>query len=513
MEQIGLTVRPFTEQDFFEALKNLHFDAAEVAEQPRAKYLLGYLKTISAQSILTEEPYTDADYLDDFASYYVRCHTPYLRRCKRLHFFSADLEDGWFEAALTEEGLNKLRSAYLGFIVARPLPDSIIGKTVLNTYDADNGRREYPATLDYDVHLCGLNLRVEKSLAFQEQDTILAACATVALWSCFQKTADLFRTPVPSPSAITRAATQFTHHGRAIPSHGLIVTEICSAIRHNGLEPELFEVSNKLPIASLLYGYLHMGLPVILGVDVGGEGGHAIAIAGYSICAQRVRKNERGADVPMRGLRIDALYGHDDHAGPFSRLDIRPAQGSSGDFFVSLGWSNKLTGTPIKLRPTVIIVPVYHKIRITFLDVQKWLTTVHRLIAIWFPGVQFEWDVRLCTASQYKTDLQENDWVPVTMRDAGLRQDLPRFLWRATLRADDHVAAEFLFDATGLARTLPLLSVVWLAEQVALKIEGLLTSKSFQPTADLMLTPRFNRFLKESLAQRHGGDPAGVPGA
>jgi hypothetical protein len=416
--------------------------------------------------------------------------------------------------------LAELQSAYLGFIVARPLPDSIIGKTVLNTYDDDHGRREYSVTLDYDVHLCGLDLQVKDSLAFQEQDAVLAACATVALWSCFQKTADLFHTPVPSPSAITRAATQFTHHGRPIPSHGLIVTENCAAIRHVGLEPELFELggklpleaSRKLPLASLLYGYLHMGLPVILGVQTKGRGGHAIALAGYSKCAQRVRKTEPGTQVPMRGLRIDALYGHDDQAGPFSRLSIRSAHGSSGDVLESQGYVDGLTGEPLALEPTVIIVPVYHKIRITFLDVQKWLTMVHRLIAIWFPGVQFEWDVRLCMANQYKADLQKDNWVPAAMRESGLRQDLPRFLWRATLEVDDHVAADFLFDATGLARTVPIISVVWLAEQVALKIGGLLTSRSFQPTADLMLTPRFSRFLRESLAQRHGDNPAGVPG-
>lgn len=508
MKPIGLTVLPYNEPNLFEALRNRHYDAAEVAGQPRARYLAGYLDKIATRSIVIEDPYTDADYLDDFASYYVRCHTEYSSRCKRLHFFRSDLSEGWFESALTKEGLDQLQSSYCGFIVARPLPDAIIGRTVLSTYDADNGRRKYPATLDYEVHLCGLDLRVGKSLAFQEQDTILAACATVALWSCFQKTAQLFHTPIPSPSAITRAATQYAHRGRPIPSHGLFVPEICNAIRHIGLEPELFESGPKLPLASLLYGYLHAGLPVILGVDVAGQGGHAIALAGYSIQKERVQREEQGTSVPMRGQRIDAFHGHDDQAGPYSRLAIQISRETEGFHLQSEGWRDESGNGLVPLRPTVIIVPVYHKIRITFLDVQTWLSKVHRLFAVWLRHVQLEWDVRLCMASQYKADLQKDAWIPADLRNRGMRQDLPRFLWRATLWADGQAAADLLFDATGLARTLPLVSVEWLGVHVADKIEELLTSESFRETADALLTPRLNRFLKESLAQRHGGAPA-----
>ncbi len=502
MKQIGLANLPFSEQNFFGALANTHFEVAEVAQHRQAQYLRGYLTTIRARSIVIEDPYTDAGYLDDFACYYVRCHEDYSKTCRRLHFFSAELEADWVENALHPGELTRLQSIYLGFIVARPLPDAIIGRTVLRTYDSADGRRDYPVGLDYDVHLCGIDLRVEKSLAFQEQDTILAACATVALWSCFQKTANLFQTTIPTPSAITRAATQYAHRGRPIPSHGLFVTEICSAVRHVGLEPELFEIGPNLALVSLLYGYLSMGLPVILGVDIEGQGGHAITLVGYSIRIER--GDETGSDIPMKGARINVLYGHDDAQGPYSRLEIKRSNASGGIHLESEGWLDERTGKLLQIRPTVVIVPVYHKIRITFIDVQEWLTKVHKLFAVWLREVQLEWDVRLCMANDYKFDLQNDEWVPDVFRTRGLRQDLPRFLWRATLWADGRVAADFLFDATGLARTLPLLSVEWLGENVAARIQQLLSSDSFGETADLLLTPRLCRFLRDSLSQRHG---------
>ncbi len=501
MGHIGLTVHPFNGDELFQALSNPHFSPTEVAAHDRAKYLYNYLKTLKTRCILIEDPYTDADYLDDFASYYVRCHTDYERRCRRLHFFSCELPEDWWTRALSPNGLAALQSAYLGFVVARPLPDSIIGRTVLRTYDGDHGRRAYPATLKYAVHLCGLTLSVEETLAFQEQDTILAACATVALWSCFQKTAQLFHTAVLSPSAITKVATRFTHHGRPIPSHGLIVTEMCTAIREVGLEPELFEISGGLPLASLLYAYLRLGLPVVLGVKTCRPGGHAIALAGYSLRDSWVRSSEIGTQVPMRGLRIDALYGHDDQVGPFSRLEIATPGGAS-DTLLSQApiYVDERTGTASPLTPNVVIVPVYHKVRITFLDVQKWLTGLHRLFVVWLPDVQLEWDVRLCSVNQYKQDLQTDDWVPAFYRDRALRQDLPRFLWRATLHSNGHVGVDILFDATGLARTVPILSVAWLSDPLSAKIRDLLHSESFAEVAEAILTPQLYRSLSDSFA-------------
>ena len=56
--------------------------------------------------------------------------------------------------------------------------------------------------------------------------------------------------------------------------------EICAAIRHVELEPEVFTVRDSLPVVSLIYAYLRMGIPVILGVEIEGVGGHAITLTG-----------------------------------------------------------------------------------------------------------------------------------------------------------------------------------------------------------------------------------------
>src|SRR5439155_23260261 len=119
-----------------------------------------------------------------FASYYVRCHEHYDRLCSRLHFFAEELTDetlrSLIQGNLSSEQTNSIRHSYLGFVVARPLPSAIIGRTLLKTYPPDEGdRRHYTVVRNYDSHLFGVKLSV-RSLPFQEQDSVLAACATVA---------------------------------------------------------------------------------------------------------------------------------------------------------------------------------------------------------------------------------------------------------------------------------------------------------------------------------------------
>jgi hypothetical protein len=253
MPQPAFEVCPFSEDQLFQHLGNELFGPADVAEHGRAKYLGRYLSDVGARTIVVEYEYTDGDYLDDFAAYYVKCFQPYHRRCKRLHFFAhavtRDRFLGFVRGDTSPNEMQTFRDSYLGFVVARPLPDAIIGRTELRTYESDSGRRNYPCTCEYNANLFGIELSV-RSLAFQEQDSVLAACATVALWCAFHKTAVLFGTPVPTPAAITRVANQVVHPARPVPSHGLNIQQICNSIRHVGLEPEVVQVGQNLPLIS-----------------------------------------------------------------------------------------------------------------------------------------------------------------------------------------------------------------------------------------------------------------------
>jgi len=76
---------------------------------------------------------------------------------------------------------------------------------------------------------------------------------------------------------------------------------------------------------SLVYGYLQLGVPVVLILDVEGDG-HAVTVAGYSLKETPAISREDWVDPtpPLRrvGLRIDELYVHDDGVGPFARIKV-----------------------------------------------------------------------------------------------------------------------------------------------------------------------------------------------
>ena len=75
--------------------------------------------------------------------------------------------------------------SYLGCIVLRPIPKTFLCKVCLRPYERDKNRlTKYWLSADYDISLFGIPLKI-KTIAFQEQDKVLSACATTALWTFF----------------------------------------------------------------------------------------------------------------------------------------------------------------------------------------------------------------------------------------------------------------------------------------------------------------------------------------
>ncbi|MGH8556991.1 MAG: hypothetical protein ACRESZ_05915 [Methylococcales bacterium] len=320
----------------FEGLLNLFASVSRaslqaIATKLHAVYFQEYFNCIGAKTIVVEREYVDRDYLEDYAEYYVRCFQDYPRKCARLHFFKLEFSLEDFEDCLLNKSgrinFERLQADYLGFIVLKPLPRTIIGRTCLVTYPHE-GRRYFAATRSYAANLFGLSLKVHNSLAFQEQDSVVAACATSALWSIFQVTGQIFQHPIPSPLAITNNATEIlTKDQRALPSIGLNSIEMAQAIKPVGLEPYAVNTSHHYHLKATLYAYLRAKIPMMFGFGLFEPsypqarffGKHAVAITGYSLGHEQSEPLE-GTNFLLIATRIDKIYVHDDQVGPFSRM-------------------------------------------------------------------------------------------------------------------------------------------------------------------------------------------------
>ncbi len=477
------SIEPFSAPAFRAALVSATCLPEDILKNPKVTYIADYLTAVNAVTMVVEEEYVDADYLDDFAFFYAKSFEQISKFCKRLHFFSKAFDDARFRSAIiTGTETEFLEHSYLGFVVARPLSSAVIGRTVLINYPSDNGRRNYSATQPYRANLFGLSLEV-RSLAYQEQDTSLAACATVALWSCFQQTRKLFQSLSPTPVTITRAATHVLEASRPFPSRGLSIKQICNAIAAVGLDPEFYAVTPDLPLSTLMYSYLSLGIPILLVVEIKGVGLHAVAVNGYSLRTKRQIATE-GMGVPalyppLVGQRIDEFYAHDDQVGPFSRLKVvEPAGQNQTITFTESGcWKEPLV-------PRAIIIPVHPKIRIGFREVLKNLPQLSAVGTWTRPAARadLEWNVRLTTSNQFKMNIKAPEsTVPVNFRERLLLEGLPKHVWHCSLSAAGQPLLEALLDSTAMVNGYMVRRMWWCDEHVRKNLGALLNNPMLRP--------------------------------
>lgn len=442
----------------------------DIQSKLHCMYLKDYFLSpeINAQTILVENNYIDRDYVEDFAEYYVRCFRHYRKKCTRVHFFDNLFSSEDFESVLrgdNQELAEALRKDhYLGFIVIKPLPETIIGRTCLKTYGNDSGRRNYLGVTPYKASLFGLDLEID-TLAFQEQDSVLAACATSALWSIFQVTGKIFQHSIPSPSVITKSAAKYAPmDNRYFPNTGLTAFQIASAVRSLGLEPSKVQPGDSFIFKSTLYAYLRSGLPVLFGIELWDTstlkdsllGLHAVAVTGYSLGIQEAIL-EDPTDILLKATRIDKIYVHDDQVGPFARMDLE-LQNINGKerFCLSTSWKDS-NGTlnGVKAVPHIFVIPLYHKIRIPFENVLAAvrsivfiLDTPFRKYSLYPKGLI--WDIHLICANDIKREILASNSLSKDQKNKTLLQELPRFIWRAKALHDNAPVIDLLFDATDI---------------------------------------------------------------
>jgi hypothetical protein len=447
---------------------------AAVHDKDNLKYFEKYFEDVKAGTIVVEYPYIDRGFIEDYAGYYSRCFHQYERFCTRLHFFDDTISTrqiGHFLKSLLkipptaeDSMVQALNNAYLGFFVVKPLPNTVIGRTCLRTYPEED-RRNYPTIRDYTANLFGLELKVQ-TLAFQEQDLTISRCATSALWSLLQASSVLFQHQELSPVQITTAAAvRFPTETRYLPSDGLSGVQIADVIRTAGLEPTAIDAKDDYVLKSTVFSYLMAGIPIIMCLAVGETPEeterelHAVTVTGFSLGGQLTTcQCQSDCQFLLRASRIDELYAHDDQVGPFAKMvfesfsadDDPDAQHKLPQLITPVGKGKSRTSCPL-----LLIMPLYHKIRIPFKDVFQATHEFDHYYRFYAPEnfpKDLEWQIALIEINRLKESIFWNDdkCVAPINRSAILKSRLPRFMWRATACFEDQPFLELLFDATDI---------------------------------------------------------------
>ncbi len=278
---------------------------------------LRHLQVLDAKCFVLEDPYIDRDYSADFFHFYARTFRAHERHCKRIHFFSANISP-LLRRPLSTDRLGQLQNSgvtsYCGFCVVRPLPTAPIGRTVLKGRLPGGFDIEATVTCraNFDVNLLGVNLQVTGA-SFLQQDARVGACAQVAIWAGMRHMHARYNYNWVSLADITRFAKPTTAaEAVSLPAGSDFLTSerMIRGISEAGYQPLCFRGRD---IDSAILPYVESGIPVILGLNVGGAVGHAVTVIGRVFAKQENPTKEAIDYVP-------AYIVHDDQGGPYMWL-------------------------------------------------------------------------------------------------------------------------------------------------------------------------------------------------
>ncbi|MBY7905122.1 hypothetical protein KW458_06425 [Vibrio fluvialis] len=452
-------------------------DFPDIFNKKQIDYLFRYLKDLKANSVLLEPKYIDKDYLEDFNNYYVKCFGNNGFMSARLHFFSKKIDHKYMTDILTtgdQRNIEDLQHAYLGFIVIKPLAKTFIGKTCLKTYASVNQEDGNKVCLhrEYNVDLFGIPLSVS-SVAFQEQDKVVSACATTAIWSSLHAMRWKNVRDIRSCSEITtNAVNHIPGSNNSFPNLELSNKQILRALdfeklKHHTIDVRGYESSNFL---SLVKTHIDSNIPLILGVDVYEKNdndarkldGHAITVLGY--------KNKSIGD--------NAIYVHDDRLGPYARAEVIDT--SCMNFLEETKWGlalqeksddGKWKSPHEILVVNSLIIPAPHKVRLPssfasktcefiMLDYENLMTELERKGEdVTENRDSLTFDVVLSEISKIRQDIISEDFAGNSEDDLAILQrekvkfltgSYARFQWVSSFHYNGTPIFKILLDATDI---------------------------------------------------------------
>ena len=487
----------------------------QIRQKRQINYINNYLLNWETQKnqdkpsnlrVIVEHAYIDQHYLDDYSQYFIRCFKQYPRDCVRIHFFENQSIDSLklrviLSSGLTEKRRKRLNKDYLGFVVIRPIPNTFIAKACLRSYEHLSNQTDSPLiTRKCHANIYGIPLEVQ-SVAFQEQDRVLSACATSALWSFYHAHKCISSHNRPSAITITKSAyPEDSGMDAQFPNGGLTAEMMCRSIRAHGLEPRLFvrDIRHPQPhrncpsillrltryfrnaskhifrptidigyatIVEHIYAYCSGDQPLMMGIDVSTDGkkqgDHAVTVLGFGLNELPQHTNPT-CRLKLKAHRITKLYIHDDRTGPYARLEFANNQWKLG---IDNPIANDVEFKQESYKPTDLVLGLYHKIRIHYTRIRSTCASfVSQLIDISLDQsnltqtykdafeqhvLSWEWDISISEVGPLKERILG---LPVSIKNKELllTRSLPKYIWSAKATDQQGVLFELLFDATDI---------------------------------------------------------------
>lgn len=218
--------------------------------------------------------------------------------------------------------------------------------------------------------------------------------------------------------------------------------------------------------------YSPIGIPILLIMQVpyktkdnnAAHDFHAVTATGYKIAKyNEVPPSEK---ISWRSDSITKIFVHDDGWGPFARLHF-----GEGESTLYNNWSEKFQ----PLQPahlTDIVIPVYHKIRISYDNVEAIVNAVDKILWRMYKDnttSNVSWDIKLNYSKEYKKQSKQFN---VALAKKIHLMPMPKYIWIADCYIAGILIFQIIFDATDVATGMFGLNVYFHNEEIKTQLHN-----------------------------------------
>ena len=235
--------------------------------------------------VVIEPRYVCKDHSNLHNHYYSKKFPSRSVHASRLHFFRCRQVNVTKLALYPEE----YQEDYIGFSVIRPVAERCLGRTIIDPFKIERGRKDgfYVLTTRFAVRIFGLDLFVS-GFPYLAQDGDAILCGQAALWNIcryFSERYPLYREVRPHDLlALTRK-----DRGRTIPSAGMDDEDYAAILHELGAHPVVIKTKQNLDDPGLISekfdavcAYLESGVPILASFN-----GHAATLIGHTLDLNR----------------------------------------------------------------------------------------------------------------------------------------------------------------------------------------------------------------------------------
>lgn len=238
----------------------------------RAKFLINqkviqHLERFKEHTkLIIERDYVDKVYRDSYYTYYASKRTHYGKDAIKLSFFNDENEEITPAFFSEKEKIAFLKENYRGFIVLRPTPPFIVGRSAISPNLLKFN--SFKTCLAY-IPSTAMGLKVGvQAFPFSSQDTETISCAETMIWALMEYYGNKYPEYSPVlPSKILNILKQNIVE-RQLPSSGLSVESMSLLLKECGFGPKLYSREEFGEDFNQLFScYIESGIPIIVALD------------------------------------------------------------------------------------------------------------------------------------------------------------------------------------------------------------------------------------------------------